>query len=141
MDFDGFLALSVRFNPTEHYQKHPKVTGDYDNDYKDFLIEGEQDYAFEKVLQFTQSRNIDLVFINMPLTADYLDPVRTKYEQVFQQHMLSLATNPKFIYRDLSQLWTKTNDYFSDPSHLNRFGAYEVSKRLANDPMIAWPRK
>ncbi|MDB9342139.1 DUF1574 domain-containing protein [Nodularia spumigena CS-586/05] len=141
VDFDGFLALSVRFNPTEHYQKHPKVTGDYDNDYKDFLIEGEQDYAFEKVLQFTQSRNIDLVFINMPLTADYLDPVRTKYEQVFQQHMLSLATNPKFIYRDLSQLWPKTNDYFSDPSHLNRFGAYEVSKRLANDPMIAWPRK
>ncbi|MDB9374057.1 DUF1574 domain-containing protein [Nodularia sphaerocarpa] len=141
VDFDGFLALSVRFNPIIHYQKHPRVAGNYDNDYRDFQIAGEQDAAFQEILQFTQTRNISLVFVNMPLTSDYLDPVRTKYEQEFQQHMLSLSTNPKFIYRDLSQLWPKTNDYFSDPSHLNRFGAYEVSKRLANDPMIAWPTK
>ncbi len=141
VDFDGFLALSVRFNPTEYYQQHPRVAGNYDNDYRYFQIEGKQDAAFQKVLQFTQSRNISLVFINMPLTSDYLDPVRTKYEQKFQQHMLSLASNPNFIYRDLSQLWPQNNDYFSDPSHLNRFGAYEVSKRLANDPMIAWPMK
>ncbi|MBE9198310.1 MULTISPECIES: DUF1574 domain-containing protein [unclassified Nodularia (in: cyanobacteria)] len=141
VDFDGFLALSVRFNPIIHYQKHPRVAGNYDNDYKDFQIAGEQDAAFEEILQFTQSRNISLVFVNMPLTSDYLDPVRTKYEQEFQQHMLSLSSKPKFIYRDLSQLWPKSNDFFSDPSHLNRFGAYEVSKRLANDPMIAWPTK
>ncbi|MEA5581601.1 DUF1574 domain-containing protein [Nodularia harveyana UHCC-0300] len=141
VDFDGFLALSVRFDPTKHYEKYPKVTGDYDNDYQDFQIEGEQNLAFQEVLQYTQSQNISLVFINMPLTSDYLDPVRTKYEEVFQEYMLSEATNPKFIYRDLSQLWPQINDYFSDPSHLNRFGAYEVSKTLANDPMIAWPTK
>ena len=55
--------------------------------------------------------------------------------------MLSLANNPNFIYRDFSQLWLRNNDYFSDPSHLNRFGAYAVSKKLANDPMIPWPTK
>ncbi|HYW17727.1 MAG TPA: DUF1574 family protein [Nodularia sp. (in: cyanobacteria)] len=141
VDFDGFLPLSVRFNPTIHYQKHPRVTGNYDNDYRDFQIAGEQDAAFQEILEFTQTKNISLVFVNMPLTSDYLDPARTKYEQEFQQHMLSLSTKPKFIYRDLSQLWPQTNDYFSDPSHLNRFGAYEVSTRLANDPMIAWPTK
>ncbi|WP_414543995.1 DUF1574 domain-containing protein [Nostoc sp. CCY0012] len=141
VDFDGFLALSVRFNPIQHYRKHPRVAGNYDNDYRYFQVEGEQNVALQEVLQFTQSRNISLVFVNMPLTADYLDPVRTNYEQEFQQHMLYQATNPNFIYRDLSQLWPKTNDYFSDPSHLNRFGAYEVSKKLANDPMIAWPTK
>ncbi|TVP67296.1 MAG: DUF1574 domain-containing protein, partial [Nodularia sp. (in: Bacteria)] len=141
VDFDGFLALSMRFDPSKHYQKHPRVAGNYDNDYRYFQIEGEQDAAFQRVLQFTQSRDISLVFVNMPLTSDYLDPVRTKYEQKFQQHMLSLATNPNFIYRDLSQVWPKNNNYFSDPSHLNRFGAYQVSKRLANDPMIAWPMK
>ncbi|WP_414526393.1 DUF1574 domain-containing protein [Nodularia chucula] len=140
VDFDGFLALSIRFNPITHYQKHPRVAGNYDNDYRDFQIEGEQNDAFAEVLQYTQSRNIPLVFINMPLTSDYLDPVRTKYEQIFQEYMLSQARNPNFIYRDFSQIWTEINDYFSDPSHLNRFGAYEVSRRLANDPMIAWPR-
>ncbi|HEY9801962.1 MAG TPA: hypothetical protein V6D25_16500 [Leptolyngbyaceae cyanobacterium] len=141
VDFDGFLALSVRFNPARYYQKYSKVTGNYDNDYKDFQVGGIQDAAFRDVLQFTQSQNISLVFVNMPLTAEYLDPVRKKYEQEFQEYMLGLATNPKFIYRDLSELWPAANDYFSDPSHLNRFGAYEVSKKLASDPMIPWSSK
>ncbi|MEH1796819.1 DUF1574 family protein [Nostoc sp.] len=141
VDFDGFLPLSIRFNPARYYQKHSRVPGNYDNDYKSFQVEGQQDTAFQEVLQFTQSQKISLVFVNMPLTADYLDPVRKQYEQQFQQYMLRLATNPNFIYRDLSQKWPKANDYFSDPSHLNRFGAYEVSKKLANDPMIPWPVK
>ncbi|MBH8566519.1 DUF1574 family protein [Nostoc sp. CENA67] len=141
VDFDGFLPLSIRFNPARYYQKHPRVTGNYDNDYKSFQIEGEQNVAFQEMLQFTQAQNISLVFVNMPLTTEYLDSVRKKYEQEFQQHMLNLSTNPNFIYRDLSELWPKANDYFSDPSHLNRFGAYEVSKKLASDPMIPWPAK
>lgn len=141
VDFDGFLALSVRFNPARYYQKYSKVTGNYDNDYKDFQVGGIQDAAFRDVLQFTQSQNISLVFVNMPLTAEYLDAVRKKYEQEFQEYMLGLATNPKFIYRDLGELWPAANDYFSDPSHLNRFGAYEVSKKLASDPMIPWSSK
>ncbi|MEH2036079.1 DUF1574 family protein [Nostoc sp.] len=141
VDFDGFLPLSIRFNPARYYQKHSRVPGNYDNDYKYFQVEGQQDTAFQEVLQFTQSQKISLVFVNMPLTADYLDPVRKQYEQQFQQYMLRLATNPNFIYRDLSQQWPKANDFFSDPSHLNRFGAYEVSKKLANDPMIPWPVK
>ncbi|MEH2376168.1 DUF1574 domain-containing protein [Nostoc sp.] len=141
VDFDGFLPLSIRFNPARYYQIHSRVPGNYDNDYKSFQIEGEQDAALQEVLQFAQSQKISLVFVNMPLTGDYLDPVRRQYEQEFQQYMLHLATNPNFIYRDLSQQWIKENDYFSDPSHLNRFGAYEVSKKLANDPMIPWPVK
>jgi hypothetical protein len=141
VDFDGFLPLSIRFNPSRYYQKHSKVPGNYDNDYKSFQVGGQQDAALQSLLGFTQSHKIPLVFVNMPLTAEYLDPVRKKYEQEFQQYMLRLATSPNFIYRDLSQQWTKANDYFSDPSHLNRFGAYEVSKKLANDPMIPWPAK
>lgn len=141
VDFDGFLPLSIRFNPARYYQKHSRVPGNYDNDYKSFQIEGQQDAAFQEVLQFAQSQKISLVFVNMPLTGDYLDPVRKQHEQEFQEYMLRLATSPNFIYRDLSQQWPKANDYFSDPSHLNRFGAYEVSKKLANDPMIPWPVK
>ena len=40
---------------------------------------------------------------------------------------------------DLSLLWPLQNEYFSDPSHLNRYGAFEVSQRLAKDPLIPWP--
>jgi len=141
VDFDGFLPLSIRFNPTTYYQQHPKVSGDYDNDYKSFQLAGKQDQAFQSMLEFTKKNNISLVFVNMPLTSNYLDPVRTKYEQQFQEYLLSFTSNSHFIYRNLSQLWPKANDYFSDPSHLNRYGAYEVSKKLAIDPMISWPTK
>ncbi len=141
VDFDGFLPLPIRFQPRIYYQKHPKVSGDYDNDYKSFQLGGEQDAALQAVIEFTQAQKISLVFVNMPLTADYLDPVRSKYEQEFQQYMLHLANGSNFIYRDLSRIWPNANDYFSDPSHLNRYGAYEVSKKLANDPMIPWLTK
>ncbi|MEC4813217.1 MAG: DUF1574 domain-containing protein [Scytonema sp. PMC 1069.18] len=141
LDFDGFLPLSIRFHPSTYYKKHPKVPGNYDNDYNNFLLGDEQDAALQAVLDFTESQKISLVFVNMPLTAEYLDPIRSKYESEFQQYMLRLSDRPSFTYRDLTQLWPKANDYFSDPSHLNRYGAYEVSKKLANDPMIPWSSK
>jgi uncharacterized protein YecT (DUF1311 family) len=141
VDFDGFLPLSIRFQPATYYQKHTKVSGDYDNDYKSFRLEGNQDAAVQALLEFTQSQKITLVFVNMPLTTYYLDEIRSKYEQEFQQYMRRLADNPNFIYRDLSQLYPKAIDYFSDPSHLNRYGAYKVSQKLGNDPMIPWPSK
>jgi hypothetical protein len=142
VDFDGFLPLSIRFNPATYYQNHPRVSGSYDNDYKNFQLTGKQEEALNSVIEFAKTNNISLVFVNMPLTKDYLDPLRTKHEQEFQKYMLKVATaNSNFIYRDLSQIWLKAHDYFSDPSHLNRYGAYEVSKKLAVDPMIPWSVK
>ncbi|GAA6616296.1 DUF1574 family protein [Scytonema sp. NUACC26] len=138
VDFDGFLSLSIRFQPDQYYSKHPKVPGSYDNDYKSFNLQGEQETALRSILELTEAHNISLVFVNMPLTAEYLDPMRSKYEKEFQNYMLSLSERPNFIYRDLSQTWLKANSLFSDPSHLNRYGAYEASKKLAKDAMIPW---
>ncbi|AKG20563.1 DUF1574 family protein [Calothrix sp. 336/3] len=141
VDFDGFLPLSIRFNPQTYYQKYAKVTGSYDNDYKSFQLNGIQDSATQALLQYTQSQNISLVFINMPLTDDYMDTIRSKHEQDFQKYMLALGSKSRLIYRDLNQLFPDKNEYFSDPSHLNRYGAYEVSQKIAKDPMIPWSNK
>jgi hypothetical protein len=141
IDFDGFLPLSVRFNPATYYKQHPRVVGDYDNDYESFKLAGEQDTALEALLQFTKAHKIGMVFVNLPLTKDYLDPVRTEYEEKFQQYMRSSASQRGLIFRDLTQLLLTKPDYFSDPSHLNRYGADKVSNQLAQDPMIPWPTK
>lgn len=138
---NGFLPVDVRFNPETYFQKHPKVSGYYDSDYQDFKLTGEQSVALKNLLEFTKVRNINLVFVNMPLTVDYLDPVRTGYEQEFRQHMQQMAAQTDLIFRDNSLLWPEARSSFSDPSHLNRYGAIEVSKRLAADPMIPWPTK
>jgi hypothetical protein len=138
---NGFLPINIRFNPDTYFQKHAKVSGYYDSDYQDFKLTGEQTVALKNLTEFTKVRNINLVFVNMPLTEDYLDPVRTAYEQEFKQHMQQLAAQTGLIFRDNSLLWPKARESFSDPSHLNRYGAIEVSKQLAQDPMIPWPVK
>lgn len=139
IDFNGFLPLALRFNPATYFQEYARVEGRYDSDYEDFRITGTQAEAFRELLQFTRSRQIPVVFLNLPLTKEYLDPVRLAHEQTFQQYMLQEALRqPGFIFRDLNDLWLKQYDYFSDPSHLNRYGAYAISRRVAQDPMIPW---
>jgi hypothetical protein len=138
VDIDGFLPLPIRFNPVTYYQKYARVSGDYDSDYESFTLEGVQTEAMIAIAQYAQSQKLPLVFVNLPLTQEYLDPARKRHEDAFQQHMLSLAPQFDFIYRDLSTALATQPDYFSDPSHLNRYGAYAVSQRLAQDVMIPW---
>lgn len=140
IDYDGFLALSVRFNPATYYQNYARVLGRYDGDYDSFQLDGQQSEAFASLLDFTQSQNIPVVFINTPLTDEYLDDYRQEAENQFLQHMLRLsASESGFLFRDFGELWPTRYDYFSDPSHLNRYGAYQVSNQLAQDPLITWP--
>lgn len=139
IDFDGFLPLSIRFVPAIYYKHHARVSGDYDGDYDSFQMVGQQDKALAALLQFVHDNQIQLVFVNLPLTKDYLDQVRAQHEQEFQQHMRQVALEKGLIFRDLSGLWPTKNEYFSDPSHLNQYGAFEVSNQLIQDPMIPWP--
>ncbi|NEQ99849.1 MAG: hypothetical protein F6K30_24645 [Cyanothece sp. SIO2G6] len=142
IDVDGFLPLSVRFDPAQYYQQYARVPGNYDRDYSNFRLDGRQGDALQTLVSLGQTYDIPIVFINMPLTQEYLDPFRVAYEQTFRQYMLNLALQQEhFVFRDLGPLWLDDTDhrsYFSDPSHLNRYGAYEVSQHISKDPMIPW---
>ena len=140
IDFDGFLALSVRFNPATYYQDHARVAGAYDSDYENFRLAGKQAEALDRLLAFSTREQVPIVFINTPLTDDYLDSHRDKAEAAFRRYMVRQADGAEImIFRDFGRLWPQRYDYFSDPSHLNRYGAYQVSARLARDPLIPWP--
>ncbi|NEZ59217.1 SGNH/GDSL hydrolase family protein [Adonisia turfae] len=139
IDVDGFLPLAIQFNPATYYLAHPRVAGTYDGDYKAFQMEGPQVNALRQLVAYTRSKGVDIVFVNTPLTDEYLDPARLEVEGRFQRYMLQIAAQESgLLYRDLGQLWPQRYDYFSDPSHLNRFGAYQLSNRIAQDPMIPW---
>ncbi|NJL47899.1 MAG: DUF1574 domain-containing protein, partial [Leptolyngbyaceae cyanobacterium SM2_5_2] len=141
IDFDGFLPLALRFNPATYYQTYARVPGTYDGDYEEFRLDGVQAEAFQALLEFTQAKNIPIVFVNTPLTDEYLDDYRQQAEAEFLRYMFMLSTTETgFIFRDLGQAWPQRYDYFSDPSHLNRYGAYQVSNQLAQDPLIDWPK-
>ena len=139
-DVNGFLALSNQFNPATYYQKYSKVPGTFDSDYDSFGLQGKQQDALRNITSFAQARKISLVFVNLPLTSEYLDPRRSEHEDEFVRSMSEAATELKFTYRDLSRDLDQQNALFSDPSHLNRYGAYVVAQRLAKDGLMPWKR-
>ncbi|MBE9028318.1 DUF1574 domain-containing protein [filamentous cyanobacterium LEGE 11480] len=138
IDVNGFLPLSARFNPTTYYQKFARVTGINDADYTLFRMQGRQTEALKLTAAYMQQQGHSLVFVNLPLSDDYLDGYRRKHEAKFQQFMVQSAATFGFTYRNLSETWKMERDYFSDPSHLNRYGAYAVSQHLAKDPLMPW---
>ncbi|MEB3225342.1 MAG: hypothetical protein VKJ86_06000 [Synechococcus sp.] len=141
-NLDGFLALERRFIPETYYQNHPRVTGDYDGDYADFNLNGRQQETFTQLLDHLQTHQVHLVFLNQPLTDHYLDPVRSMYEQQFREYFQQLTRRDNLDFVDLvhQQPWQRRYDFFSDPSHLNQFGAAQVARDLAQISTIPWPR-
>ncbi|NEN94671.1 MAG: hypothetical protein F6K50_03735, partial [Moorea sp. SIO3I7] len=103
-----------------------------------FSFAGKQTTAVNAIKSFLRQQNIPLVVVNLPLTKDYLDPVRLNREQKLQQWMLK-QTGEGFIFIDMGRQWLNQNQYFADPSHLNQYGAAAVASELAANPQIPWP--
>jgi hypothetical protein len=140
LDSYGFNALSSRYDPQTYYQHYPWVPGQYDSNYQDFQLWGNQSTATQAIAEFTRAQGIPLAFVNLPLTTDYVaDPVRRDYEQRFQQHMAQLAEQQGFLFIDYHQQPELVrNDYFVDPSHINHEGAKAVAAQLATDTRLPW---
>ena len=134
----GFLPVNDQFNPAVYYRSFPQVQGLYDDTYRSFRLEGVQTVSLMATMQFLQSQTIPLVFVNLPLSNDYLDEVRLGYEREFQQFLQNRASQGSFILVDLLEAWRWKSHLFADPSHINRYGAREISRLLASDRRIPW---
>jgi hypothetical protein len=138
IDFDGYLALDVSFNPLTYYDRYTRVTGESDGDYLNFQLTGTQDRALQQVTDLLTARDIPLIFVNSPLSDFYLDRVRSQHELTFRAYMQQATIANRLTFIDLGKLLTQQYDRFSDPSHLNQLGAVEVSRYLAQTTMIPW---
>jgi hypothetical protein len=138
IDFDGFLPLDVQFDPDTYYQKYTQVKGESDGDYANFQLLGSQDRALHQTIDLLAARKIPLVFVNVPLSDIYLDKFRTQHEIAFAQYMQNLMAADRLTFVDMKVLFDRQYNLFSDPSHLNQFGASEVSQYLARLDGIPW---
>ena len=136
----GFLPVNDQFNPRVYYQTFPQVRGAYDNAYRPFRLAGLQTDSLNAVTEFLKSRQIPLVFVNLPLSDDYLDPVRLGYELQFQAFLQGQAQAGAMTVVDLLETWRWQSHLFADPSHVNRYGAREVARLLAADGRVPWPQ-
>ncbi len=138
IDANGFLALEFQFEPTTYDQKYTKVTGASDGDYANFQLIGSQDRSLQQTIDLLASHKIPLVFVNVPLSDIYLDQFRRQHETTFKQYMQNLMDSHRLTFVDMDGFLSKQYDRFSDPSHLNQFGASDVSKYLAETADIPW---
>jgi lysophospholipase L1-like esterase len=134
----GFLPVWDQFNPSLYYQQFPRVAGQYDGSYVPFELDGEQTDATITLANFARDRQIPLVFVNLPLSQDYLDAARQSYEAQFEEHMQRLASQYSFYFINFNQPELRQNSYFADPSHINAQGAQAVSNQLATRSDIPW---
>jgi hypothetical protein len=140
IDSKGFASVDVQFDPQTYFKIYPYVSGEDDLDYRNFDLNGNQIDAFNTLAEFCDRHKIKLVFVNMPMHDSYLDASRIGYEKKFKQRMQKLAKRWNMTYIDFSTFMLRQPRYFSDPNHLNRWGAIEVAKKLAVNPNIPWEK-
>jgi hypothetical protein len=134
----GFLPVTDAFDPTQYYLRFPRVSGQYDSTYQPFRLEGVQTLSLRAIAAFANTQGIPLVFVNLPLSDDYLDAVRLGFERQFQGYLRQEANRGNFQIIDLLEQWRRQNRFFADPSHLNAAGAEQLSRQLANLRAIPW---
>ncbi len=134
----GFLPITDVFDPATYYRKFPRVSGRYDAAYQPFRLEGVQTEALRAIAAYTQTHAIPLIFVNLPLSSDYLDETRLRHEQTFRQYLQRESDRGNFTVVDLLQQWPTQNQFFADPSHLNQLGAAQVAIYLAEEAPIPW---
>ena len=134
----GFLKVNDQFNPAQYYQAFPRVRGAYDDAYRDFRLDGVQRLSLEAMVTFLRDRRIPLVFINLPLSNDYLDLARLRYEREFQAFLENHHRTGDMVVIDLLEQWRWQSHFFADPSHVNLYGARELARLIAADRRFLW---
>ncbi|MEM1239578.1 MAG: hypothetical protein AAGI45_07050 [Cyanobacteria bacterium P01_H01_bin.26] len=132
----GFLPVPAVFDPAIFYQIYPRVSGRYDGFYNPFGLNGLQDVSLRSLAGYLTSRNIDLIYVNLPLSGDYLDDYRLAIERQFQQFLQTQGQRQGFAVIDLLQQWINQDAFFADPSHLNQAGAASLVQQLARNPLL-----
>ncbi|MEM9265566.1 MAG: D-alanyl-lipoteichoic acid biosynthesis protein DltD [Cyanobacteria bacterium P01_F01_bin.13] len=132
----GFLPVPAEFDPAIFYQTYPRVNGRYDAFYNPFGLTGLQLGSLRSLVGYLKSRNIDLIYVNLPLSGDYLDTYRLSIDRRFQRFLQTQSQRQGFTVIDLLSQWTRQNAFFADPSHLNQKGAAALVQQLARNPLL-----
>ncbi len=132
----GFSAVGDRFNPAIYYREFAKVQGRYDGAYSPFVLGGRQSEALDQLAAFVDQQSSRLIFVNLPLSASYLDAHRLYYENQFQDFLVVQGDRAGFEVADLLTQWQTQPELFADPSHINQYGAAAIAQQLARDPIL-----
>ena len=136
LDALGFSAVGDRFSPQVYYQEFPRVNGRYDGAYSPFTLYGPQTVALGRLAQALGKQDSQLIFVNLPLSDDYLDDYRLYYESQFQEFLQRQGAALDFEVVDFLTLLEGQSALFADPSHINKDGAAAIAAQLSQTPAL-----
>ena len=125
----GFQSVDQRLGSRQAGQ--PLLRGDQDRDYRNFSLQGDQNRALHRLVQFGQQKGIAIAFVQLPLSQRYLDIERHSREQSFRTYLEVAAQMTPLNLVELPGDGLFWNDaLFAKPNHLNRYGAAALSWQI-----------
>ncbi len=126
----GFQSVDQRLGSNQAGQPLP-LRGDQDRDYRNFSLQGEQNRALHRLVQFGQQEGVAIAFVQLPLSQQYLDIERHSREQSFRTYLDVAAQMTPLHWVELPGDGLFWNDaLFAQPNHLNRYGAAALSWQI-----------
>jgi hypothetical protein len=100
-----------------------------------YAVQGEQLNALSEIIEYCQTHDIRLIFVNMPLADDYFQNFDTLEDyKTYLTTMQGIASEygvPLWDMEDDIQMTAFGDDAFADFNHLNQNGAEQLSQLLA----------
>ena len=125
----GFQSIEQRLESSQTGQ--PLLRGDQDSDYRNFSLQGEQNRALHRLVQFGQQQDMAIAFVQLPLSQRYLDIERQSREQSFRTYLDVAAQMTPLNLVELPGDELFWNDsLFAKPNRLNRYGAAALSWQI-----------
>jgi hypothetical protein len=84
-----------------------------------------------QLIEWTQSRDIRLVIVEVPLHRDFLDEIPPEIMDRYRSYLDTLVESHGVrIFRSSDASWSKTRSRFLDPDHLNADGSQRFSREV-----------
>lgn len=111
------------------------------DDANPIMIEDTSFNYFLKLLRLGKQKNINLIFIKLPVSREYYNVIKNKnidiedyYNCVFRAINSTIGDNYEVL--DYHDLFFSHPEYFSDPDHLNYKGSKILTRRFYRDMII-----
>ncbi len=118
LNFDK-SKLKERVNSHYKYKKSEKKLGVVSISY------------LKKIIALCEENDIKVMLVNMPLHSSYRNHIPKFYKNKYNALTKSLTTeHSNVIFKDFSDFFDERNEFFSDPDHVNKWGALIISKKI-----------
>ena len=133
---NGWVNYTGDFPKEKRKQLVEKIYNTQFSEEKNLLEETSLNH-FLKILNLAKENNINIIFINLPISYDYYLEIQKNNisRELYYERLFLEINKTKIPYSTLEyyELFFENPEYFGDPDHLNYVGSKILSQKLSKD--------